>query len=86
MPTLYRKNFRKSNKRDPQFARGFSLEAHPKSRWALDEPNCQDRAPPSSAGGAMSAPIPKSFDPAEFPILAVHWFGLDWPEDWGEAA
>ena len=49
------------------------------------EPDCQDPAP-SSVGGVMSAPIPKGFSPAEFPILAVHWFGLDWPEDWGEAA
>ena len=49
------------------------------------EPDSQDRAP-SPAGGVMSAPISTGFDPAEFPILAVHWFGLDWPEDWGEAA
>ena len=49
------------------------------------EPDSQDRAP-SPAGGVMSAPIPKGFNPTEFPILTVHWFGLDWPEDWGEAA
>ena len=45
MPTLYRKNFRKSNKRGPQIARGLALDAHPKSRWALDEPDFQDHAP-----------------------------------------
>ena len=73
---MYRKNFRKSNKRDPQFARGLALDAHPKSRWALDEPDCQDRAP-SSVGGVMSAPIPTGFDPAEFPIIATHFYGVD---------
>ena len=45
MPTLYRKNFRKSNSHDPQFARGFALDAHRKSAWALDELDFQDRAP-----------------------------------------
>ncbi len=49
------------------------------------EPDCQDR-PPSAAAGVMSAPVLNGFDPAEFPIIATHWFGLDWPEDWGEAA
>ncbi len=31
-----------SNCRDA-FARGFALNAHPKSRWALDDPDFQDR-------------------------------------------
>ena len=45
MPTLYRPPLRKSNKRDPQFARGFARNAHPKSQWVIEDPEFQDHPP-----------------------------------------
>jgi hypothetical protein len=39
----YNKNFRNAN--SASFARQATLDAHPKSRWALDDPDFEDRSP-----------------------------------------
>jgi len=46
-----------------------------RDRRLAREPDCQDH-PPSAAAGVMSAPVLNGFDPAEFPILSLHWFGI----------
>jgi hypothetical protein len=41
---LYNTSFRKATAR-AEYARGFALDAHPKSRWIFQDPGFRDHAP-----------------------------------------